>query len=170
MGGAGPRSGSVAAALRASGGPALRLTASCTSCRIDHAPDGPHPKRPQSPASCSARSAAVARPLVKRQCAQGRSSASGTCKAPPPAPAPGQRLPCPPAMARIKATARKNAKGPAPQVKLEPGFKAPRGGAAAKKPKAAGPSRPRQTRSTAAAAATRTQRVHRRRPGVLALQ
>lgn len=71
-------------------------------------------------------------------------------------------------MARIKATARKNAKGPAPQVKLEPGFKAPRGGAAAKKPKAAGPSR--QTRSTAAAAATRTQRVHRRRPGVLALQ
>ncbi|KAI7844413.1 hypothetical protein COHA_002007 [Chlorella ohadii] len=72
-------------------------------------------------------------------------------------------------MARIKSTARKNSH--VVTVKREPGFKQPRAAAAgAKKPKAAGPSRPRQTRAAAAAAATRTGRVHRRRPGVLALQ
>lgn len=71
-------------------------------------------------------------------------------------------------MARVKSTARKNVNI---HVKKEPGFKQPRAAAAAAKKPKAGPSRPRQTRSTAAAAAaTRARRVHRRRPGVLALQ
>ena len=73
-------------------------------------------------------------------------------------------------MARVKTTARKNVRGPASKpIKQEPvSWKAPRGGAAAKKPKApaqAGPRQPRQARRAAGAA-----RHHRRRPGVLALQ